>query len=1044
MIHHNFRDGALMRRLSVLLPALALLLLVCPQPSQAAPNPVVVGQARFTVVTPQCVRLEYAPDGAFVDAPSLFAANRAARFGGFRLTQTEKSTTIDTGAIRLTYTPNGLSFSGSNLRAAIKRGGETIVWAPGASNPGNLGGTSRTLDGAVGPFDLGQGVLSRDGWYLLDDSRSPLLTADWVQSRPQVDGTDWYLFGYGDDYRAALKSLSAVGGPVPLPRKYALGTWYSRYWPFSSDDYRQIVREYGQHGFPLDNMVLDMDWHRDGWTGWSWNRKLLPDAEALLPWLHSHGLHATLNLHPADGVAPHEDQYAAFMQDMGADSAAKQTLPFDAGSKKYMDALFSTVFAPLEKEGVDFWWLDWQQGPNTRSLPDLTNLFWLNTLLYDRTAQNGQRGLSFSRWAGWGDHRHPIHFSGDANTGFPMLAFEVPFTSTAGNVGCFFWSHDIGGHMGGRNEESYARWCQFGAISPVLRSHSTRDAQTDRRPWNYPKWAEDSMRVSSHLRSELFPYIYTSAAQSARETVPLDRPLYIDHPREEKSYHNAQEYQFGDNLLVAPIVTAGVGPGRVASQTVWFPSGTWFNYFTGERYVGSTDALVAADMDEFPLYVRGGVPIPMQPYTPRMGTAPLTTLRVRCYPGADGQTGRSTLYEDDGVTTAYERGQSATTPLSYARHGSAVTITVGATRGHYAGQPARRSIIIELPDMARATKATMGSKLLVVTYDAGTYTNRITLPARPIGQMVAVSVQAQAGGWDVLHERAAFRRAREVTGSSSVVLLPAWLVLTPDAASVARVTLALSGGNTPSPALTPAQQDMMLAAAGVGLVAKNEGVYLYHGKMRDLFYAPRGLLDGNQVQVGGATVALPLSGAPLEVTGPPHTWRGRTVFAPAQVSFKIGGIAYHLPSAPSPNNELTTENNVAGTAKVTASGAEGGYSAEGAVDGVVGGYPGDKSQEWSAGSTVGATLTLTWATPQTIDRIRLYDRPNTTDQITSGEVAFSDETTLPVGALPDDAKTPLTLRFPAKTVTSLTFRVTGVKAGTQNAGLAEIAVFRAK
>ena len=562
-----------MRRLTVLLSLPALLLLAGGKPSQAAPNPIVVGFARFTVITPQCIRLEYASDGAFVDAPSLFAANRAARFNGFHLAQTDHSTMIDTGAIRLTYTPNGLSFSGSNLRAEIKKGVQAVAWAPGASNPGNLGGTIRTLDGADGPEDLGQGVLSRDGWYLLDDSRSDLLTTDWVQARLQTAGTDWYLFGYGNDYRAALKSLTAIGGPVPLPRRYALGVWYSRYWPFSSDDYRQIVREYGQHDFPLDNMVLDMDWHEDGWTGWSWNRKLLPDAEALLPWLHSQGLHVTLNLHPADGVAPHEDQYAAFMQALGADPATKQTIPFDAGSKKYMDALFGTVFAPLEKDGVDFWWLDWQQYPDTRSIPDLTNLFWLNTLLYEHTAQGRQRGMSFSRWAGWGDHRHPIHFSGDASTSFAMLAFEVPFTSTAGNVGCFFWSHDIGGHNRGRNEESYTRWCQFGATSPVLRSHSTRDAQMDRRPWTYPPWAEDSMRVSFHLRSELFPYLYTSAAQSARDTVPLDRPLYFDNPREENAYHNAQEFLLGDNLLVAPIVTAGVGPGRVASQTGLVPVG---------------------------------------------------------------------------------------------------------------------------------------------------------------------------------------------------------------------------------------------------------------------------------------------------------------------------------------------------------------------------------------------------------------------------------------------------------------------------------------
>ena len=366
MTHPKPCPAAPTRRRRAFLPALSFLLLGVLRPGIAAPapNPVVVGQARFTIITPQCVRMEYAPGGAFVDDPSLFAADRAARFGGFTVVQVaEGPTVIDTGALRLTYTPNGQSFSGSNLRAEVRRGAQpaAAVWAPGATNPGNLGGTARTLDGAKGPFDLGQGILSRDGWYLLDDSRSPLLTADWVRSRPQTAGTDWYLFGYGDDYRAALRSLTAVGGPVPLPRKYALGTWYSRYWPFSSSDYHQLVQEYGQHDFPLDNMVLDMDWHKDGWTGWSWNRTLLPDAEALLPWLHSQGLHVTLNLHPADGVGPQEDQYAAFTQAVGADPAAKQTVPFDAGSKTYMDALFATVFAPLERKPA------WTSGGSTGS-----------------------------------------------------------------------------------------------------------------------------------------------------------------------------------------------------------------------------------------------------------------------------------------------------------------------------------------------------------------------------------------------------------------------------------------------------------------------------------------------------------------------------------------------------------------------------------------------------------------------------------------------------------------------------------------------------
>jgi hypothetical protein len=746
---------------------------------------------------------------------------------------------------------------------------------------------------------------------------------------------------------------------------------------------------------------MDMDWHRDGWTGWSWNRKLLPDAEALLPWFHSQGLHVTLNLHPADGVGPQEDQYAAFMHDMGADPSTKQTIPFDAADPKYMHALFADVFAPLEKDGVDFWWLDWQQYPNTRSVPDLTNLFWLNTLLFDHTAQGGQRGVSFSRWAGWGDHRHPIHFSGDADTGFPMLAFEVPFTSTAGNVGCFFWSHDIGGHMGGRNEESYARWVQFGAVSPVLRSHSTRDAQTDRRPWNYPAWAEDSMRVSFHLRDQLFPYIYTSAAESSRETIPLDRPLYLDYPQEENAYHNAQEFLLGDNLLAAPIVSQGVGPGRVGTQTVWFPPGaTWYNLFSGEKFNGGTSKLVAADIAEFPLYAKGGVPIPMQPYTPRMATTPLTTLRVRCYPGPDGVTGRSTLYEDDGVTTGYERGQSATTPLSYTRRGNLMTVVVGAAQGHYAGQPVRRRLLIELPDTAQG-KATVNGKPVAVVYDPRMMTSRIALPPQSIREAATIVLAAAPAGLDSLHQQAVTRRIAAVTGKPAP-----------------SVQAALA-----APSLAPEQQETLLAVAGIGLVAHNQSPTLYHGTLQDYFYWPSGTIS--------------------EIVTPTLDWRGRTVSLPGQITFPYGGHLYHLPLTPS-TEVILSPDNVARTAHVTVSGTEGGYTPEGAVDGIAGGYPNDKANEWSAGSKVGASLTLTWDAPQTVDHVALYDRPNTNDQVTAGTLTFSDGSVIPFGALPDDGRTPLTLRFPPKTITSLTFKVSAVKSSTENAGLSEIAVYRAK
>ncbi|RYG75555.1 alpha-xylosidase, partial [bacterium] len=302
--------------------------------AHAAPkDPIVIGNARFTVVTPNCIRIEQAQSGKFIDAPSLFAVNREARFTGYKTSKNGDATTIDTGAIRLTYINDGQPLSASNLSAIIKGDATfgTKKWTPASKNGGNLGGTTRTLDGAKGPVDIGEGVLSRDGWYLLNDSGKPLMTNDWVQARPSDSGTDWYLFGYGNNYKTALKTLTTIGGSVPMPRKSVLGTWYSRFWNFTDTDYRDLVKQYKEHDFPLDIMVLDMDWHRDGWTGWSWNYKLIPDPPKLLADLHAAGLQTTLNLHPADGVGPHEDQYKAFMEKIGEPANGK-TIPFDVAN----------------------------------------------------------------------------------------------------------------------------------------------------------------------------------------------------------------------------------------------------------------------------------------------------------------------------------------------------------------------------------------------------------------------------------------------------------------------------------------------------------------------------------------------------------------------------------------------------------------------------------------------------------------------------------------------------------------------------------------
>ncbi len=291
---------------------------------------------------------------------------------------------IQTPRLSLRYQADGQPFSAKNLSIPVlqKDGSAAIEWKPGLASKGNLGGSLRTLDEIDGPVPLGEGVLSRDGWYLRDDSKTVLYTDEaepWVAPRRPGGDRDLYFFGYGHDLQAGLRDFVKIGGAIPLPPKFTLGSWYSRYWPYTSDEFLEIAAEYKRQGFPLDVMVLDMDWHKDGWTGYSWNKQLIPDPQSLLKKLHDQGLRVTMNLHPHDGVAAHEDAYPGFAKAMGLDPAKGERVPFDVTSKAFVANYFDRLLHPLEADGVDFWWMDWQQGSST-AIPGLDPLMWLNHL----------------------------------------------------------------------------------------------------------------------------------------------------------------------------------------------------------------------------------------------------------------------------------------------------------------------------------------------------------------------------------------------------------------------------------------------------------------------------------------------------------------------------------------------------------------------------------------------------------------------------------------------------------------------------------------
>ena len=249
-----------------------------------------------------------------------------------------------------------------------------------------------------------------------------------------------------------------------------------------------------------------------------------------MDWLHKRNMKITLNVHPADGVRAYEQAYERVAKRMGIDPDSQEPVQFDVTDRHFLEVYFEELHHPLEEEGVDFWWLDWQQGTVTK-IPGLDPLWMLNHFHYLDSARRGKRRLTFSRYAGIGSHRYPIGFSGDTVISWDSLKFQPYFTATASNAGYGWWSHDIGGHMHGvRDDELTARWVQLGVFSPLNRLHSTDNPFNGKEPWKYNKITQSIMEEFLRLRHKLVPYLYTMNRYASRDGQPLVRPMYWMEP----------------------------------------------------------------------------------------------------------------------------------------------------------------------------------------------------------------------------------------------------------------------------------------------------------------------------------------------------------------------------------------------------------------------------------------------------------------------------------------------------------------------------------
>jgi len=628
---------------------------------------------RFTVLTSQLIRMEYTPDNIFEDRPTQVVVCRDFQTPDYRVWHTEGGgIEIHTEHVSVFY--DGQPFTAHGLWAENRSEcrGIYCTWHFGDLLDENLGGTARTLDRADGAVPLENGIQSRlQGFAVLDDSHSFVLTEDgWFTSRTQ-NVQDLYFFSYGYAYRQALKDFFRLCGPTPLLPRYALGNWWSRFHAYSDVEYLTLLDRFAMEGVPLSVAVVDMDWHvtkpeggGKGWTGYAWDRSLFPDPPAFLQTLHERGLKTTLNLHPAEGVQVHEEIYPAMAEALGKDAYRGQRIPFDPGNQTFMHAYFNLLHRPREKEGVDFWWIDWQQG-TTATVAGLDPLWVLNHLHTLDSMRDGKRGLILSRYAGPGSHRYPVGFSGDSVISWRSLQFQPYFTATAANIGYGWWSHDIGGHaQGKRDDELQVRWLQLGVFSPILRMHSTSNPFCGKEPWRYGNEVRNIMDEYLRLRHRLVPYLYSMNFRCHREGELLVQPMYYTFPQMDEAYRAHNQYLFGSELMIAPITQPIDSEARLAGVKTWLPSGTWFDFFNGLRIEGNRMLTLWRPLSQIPVLAKAGAILPLtgEEESRQNGVELPQSMEVRVFGGADGDF---SLYEDDGETMAYEVGESTNTRFRF-------------------------------------------------------------------------------------------------------------------------------------------------------------------------------------------------------------------------------------------------------------------------------------------------------------------------------------------------------------------------------------------
>jgi alpha-D-xyloside xylohydrolase len=546
-------------------------------------------------------------------------------------------------------------------------------------------------------------------------------------SSEKGDAVDYY-FLYGKSMDGTVACMRDLTGQAPLFPLWTWGYWQSRERYTSGQELVGTVRRYRDLKIPLDGIIQDWQyWSTDNayWNALEFGNPEFPDPPQMIKDIHQLHAHTIFSVWPSFGPKTkpyHRLKEKGLLLDFESFPAEDSVLVYDAFHPEARAIYWDFMNKNLFSIGIDGWWLDateaeyiritenqMDQAVGSSIFRNVRNAFPLLSIrgVYEneRKVSEEKRVYILTRSAFAGQQRYAsTSWSGDIDGDWETFRKQIPAGLNFSLCAIPYWNTDIGGFWVRDNSsanadyrELYVRWLQFGAFTPMMRSHGTN---TPREIWQFGQkgdWAYDAIEKYIRLRYRLLPYHYSLSWEVSARSGSIMRMLSMDFPQDKKVHDMGTEYLYGRSILVVPVTQAFYSKGEKANSSidfsrtqtcpVYLPRGTdWYDFWTEEKLSGGSDLLRETPVDIIPLYIKAGSILPLGENVQYASESNWENLELRIYPGADAEF---VLYEDERDNYNYEKGYCST--IQFKWDDSAHTLTVGNRLGEFPGMLEKRN-----------------------------------------------------------------------------------------------------------------------------------------------------------------------------------------------------------------------------------------------------------------------------------------------------------------------------------------------------------------